>query len=574
MRSLSALLPLLSRLITLSAMVILVGILPWLAGGDPALALLRARSGDQEATPEALEAIRHSLGLHLGPDALLWHWLQNLLQGDAGNSWISGMPVLPGMLQATAVSLTLMGCALLVALLLLALICLPVMRAGLAGVARRPSGTVAAALTALPEFLLAALLLLVGSVWLGWFPPFGWSGWHSAVLPALALGIPAGGLLGRLFSDALSASFQEKWVLSWQTAGIPARSLALAAIKRTLPAMLPQLAMVLIGLTGGAIAVEKVFAIPGLGRATLGAAAASDLPALQTGMLILLLLGSAAGLTANLLQRLLLGPALKAGALPAPPPQSSGKSFAWWVPAGCLLLLLALIAAGLPRDAFSSDWLRLQPPSWSLPFGADAMGRDILARVAQGALHTCLQALLVTLCCLVTGILVGLFPRVMVGPIEVANATPAVIAGMVIAAINGPTAAGAVIAVIIVSWAPLAAHTAALVAEINAQPHVRMLPVLGVGPLRRAWRYVLPPMIAPLLRHAMLRLPGNALALAGLGFLGLGPQPPAADWGIVLAEGMPYIERAPWAVVAPALALIVLSILAVTSASLSRKTRG
>ncbi|MCU5771198.1 ABC transporter permease subunit [Erwiniaceae bacterium BAC15a-03b] len=573
MRYFVALLPLCSRLTTLAAMVMLVGILPWLAGGDPALALLRARSGDQEATPETLDAIRHSLGLYQGPDALLWHWLKNLLQGDAGNSWISGAPVLPGMLQATGVSLTLMGCALLVALVLLSLICLPVLRAGLTGVARRPAGTLAAALTALPEFLLAALLLLVGAVWLGWLPPYGWTGWQHAILPALALGIPAGGLLGRLFSDALSASFQEKWLVSWQAAGIPHHHLALALIRRTLPAMLPQLAMVIIGLTGGAIAVEKVFAIPGLGRATLGAAAASDLPALQSGMLILLLLGSAAGLLANLLQRAILGPALKYGALPAVPPLASASRCGWWIPLIALLLILLLIAAGLPRDAFSSVWLRLQPPSWSLPFGADAMARDILARVAQGALHTCALALLVTLCTLLIGMLVGLFPRALVGPIEVANATPPVIAGMVIAAINGPTSAGAALAVIIVSWAPLAAHTAALVSEINAQPHIRMLPMLGVGPLRRAWRYLLPPMLAPLLRHAMLRLPGNALALAGLGFLGLGPQPPAADWGIVLAEGMPYVERAPWAVVAPALALILLSVLAVTSASLTERTR-
>ncbi|WP_437615045.1 ABC transporter permease subunit [Erwinia sp. V71] len=573
MRHFSALLPLLSRVITLAAMVMLVGILPWLSGGDPALALLRARSGDQEATAETLAAIRQSLGLYDGPGPLLWHWLGNLLQGDAGHSWISGNPVLPGMLQAAGVSLTLMGCALLVALTILCLLCLPVMRAGLNGVARRPSGSLAAALTALPEFLLAALLLLVGSVWLGWLPPFGWSSGQHVVLPALALGIPAGGLLGRLFSDGLSSSFQEKWLISWQAAGIPRHIVALAVIKRTLPSLLPQLAMVVTGLTGGAIAVEKVFAIPGLGRATLGAAAASDLPALQTGMLILLLLGCTAGVIATLLQRLLLGPALQFGALPATPVQEGAGRRALWLPLLSLLLLLGLIAAGLPRDAFSSDWLRLQTPGWSLPFGADAMGRDVLARVAQGALHTCLLALLVTLFTLLIGMLIGLFPRLLAGPIEIANATPPVIAGMVIAALNGPTAAGAVIAVMLVRWAPLAAHTASLVAEIQAQPHIRILPVLGVGPLRRAWRYILPPLLPPLVRHAMLRLPGTALALAGLGFLGLGPQPPAADWGIVLAEGMPYIERAPWAVIAPALALVLLSVLAVTSASLSLRSR-
>jgi peptide/nickel transport system permease protein len=67
----------------------------------------------------------------------------------------------------------------------------------------------------------------------------------------------------------------------------------------------------------------------------------------------------------------------------------------------------------------------------------------------------------------------------------------------------------------------------------------------------------------------MLRVPGIALALAALGFLGLGPRPPAPEWGLVLAEGINYVERAPWAVAAPAAALVLASVLAVSLASLS-----
>lgn len=89
------------------------------------MALLRARSAEQEATPEALAAIRQSLGFDQGPVQLLLHWLSGLLQGDAGNSWISGRPVLPDMIQAAQVSLTLMLMSAVVALLLAAMICLP-----------------------------------------------------------------------------------------------------------------------------------------------------------------------------------------------------------------------------------------------------------------------------------------------------------------------------------------------------------------------------------------------------------------------------------------------------------------
>jgi len=567
----TTLLPLISRLLTLAAIVVLIGLLPWLSGTDPALSLLRARSGDQEATAETLNAIRLSLGLDQGPWHALVHWLGGLLRGDAGVSWVSGLPVLPGMLRATGVSLTLMATSALVAMIIALLLCAGTLKRGLQGGTPRPAGFLAALLTALPEFLLSSLLLIVGAVWLSLFPPYGWMGWHYAVLPSLALGLPAGGYLGRLYSDALTGTFNESWLTTWSVLGIKRRHTALAVIMRALPGVMPLTGLVLVALTGGAVAVEKVFAIPGLGRATLGAAAAGDLPALQTGVMILLLLASVIGILAGGARRLLLGRALLLGAMPVPAQAAPAHKQRAWIPLLCLAFLMAMVIAGLPRDPLTSGYLRLQPPSLGLPFGADAMGRDLLARVAHGTLNTCLQALAVSLMCLVIGMAVGAFPRAMTGPIEVTNALPPVIAGLVIAAVNGPTATGAIIAVTAVSWAPLAAHTAALVAEIQARPYMKMLPVVGTGTLRRTVFYVLPALSGSLLRHAMLRLPGIALALASLGFLGLGAPPPVPEWGRVLAEGMPYMERAGWSVFAPAAALGVLSIMAVTLSSLRWK---
>lgn len=565
------LLPLLSRLLTLAAIVMLIGLLPWLSGTDPALSLLRARSGDQEATAETLNAIRLSLGLDQGPWHALVHWLGGLLRGDAGVSWVSGLPVLPGMLRATGVSLTLMATSALVAMIIALLLCAGTLKRGLQGGTPRPAGFLAALLTALPEFLLSSLLLIVGAVWLSFFPPYGWLGWHYAVLPSLALGLPAGGYLGRLYSDALTGTFNESWLTTWSVLGIKRRHTALAVIMRALPGVMPLTGLVLVALTGGAVAVEKVFAIPGLGRATLGAAAAGDLPALQTGVMILLLLASVIGILAGGARRLLLGRALLLGAMPVPAQTAPAHKQRAWIPLLCLAILMAMVIAGLPRDPLTSGYLRLQPPSLGLPFGADAMGRDLLARVAHGTLNTCLQALAVSLMCLVIGMVIGAFPRAMTGPIEVTNALPPVIAGLVIAAVNGPTATGAIIAVTAVSWAPLAAHNAALVAEIQARPYMKMLPVVGIGALRRTLFYVLPALSGPLLRHAMLRLPGIALALTSLGFLGLGAPPPVPEWGRVLAEGMPYMERAGWSVFAPAAALGVLSVMAVTLSSLRWK---
>ena len=274
-----ALVPLISRLLTLAGIVVLTGLLPWLSGGDPALSLLRARSGEQEATAETLGAIRQSLGLDNGPWFALTHWLNGLLHGDAGVSWVSGLPVLPGMLQATGVSLTLMASSAGVAFILALLLCAGTMVRGLQGRTPRPAGFTAALFTALPEFLLASVLLIVGAVWLSLFPPYGWQGWHYAVLPSLALGIPAGGYLGRIYSDALCETFKENWLTTWSVLGIQRRHTALAVVCRTLPGVMPLTGLVLVSLTGGAVAVETVFAAIAaqLERivAQLGAAAAA-----------------------------------------------------------------------------------------------------------------------------------------------------------------------------------------------------------------------------------------------------------------------------------------------------------
>lgn len=557
-----------SRVITLLGVVAVVGLLPWFSGRDPAQTVLRARSAEQEATAEALAAIRADLGLDVGPVDLVTRWASGVVRGDFGTSWVNGRPVLPGMLTALSVSLTLMVFAVAVALLVAAAIVIPALVAGLRGRPGRTSGVVAATLTALPEFLLASVLLLVGAVWLGWFPPYGWSGPASAVLPALALGLPAGGLIGRLAADAVTTSFAERWVVTWAVAGFGRPAIAGAVLRRAVPGLLPQIGLVMVAITGGAVAVEVVFAIPGLGRAALGAANSQDIPALQTAVLLLLVLGIGFGVLAEIGRRLLLGRALRAGELPVPPVAPGSGRRGTIVPAVILVGLVVMVLAGIGRDPLTSARPRLAAPGAGLPFGADASGRDLLARVAHGAVATVGLALVVTIVCTVIGLLFGLVPRLAAGPIEVANAAPPIITGLLIAAVLGAGPFGAAVAVTMVGWAPLAAHTAALAAEARAQPYVRILPVLGVGRARILFTAVLPAVVGPVARHGLLRLPGNALALAALGFLGLGSQPPTPNWGLVLAEGMPYVERAPWVVLAPIGALVAVSVLAVSASAL------
>lgn len=562
-----------SRAVTFLIVVAFVGMLPFLSGGDPAASVLRARSAEQLATEEALEAVRADLGLGESAWGTLGLWLRGVLTGDLGSSWVSGAAVGPSVVSALGTSAVLALAAVVVMSLVAAALCLGAVRSGARGRPSAGSGLAGASLTALPEFVLGAVLLLVFSVALGWLPPYGWGEARHLVLPALALGLPAGGLLGRLLAEAVAGAYRETWVQTWTMSGWSPGQILRAVLRRALPALLPQIGLILVGLTGGAVAVEQIFAVPGLGRTALGAAASSDLPLLQACVMLLLLLGAAAGASMKALGGWLLGSAARAEALTAAEAPLAVRRGWWVVPGLCAAALAATIVAGAGRDAYGIRLPRLGTPgttgddgalAW---WGADALGRDVLARVGQGAATTIALALLCVLGGWLIGLAAGLLPALSAGPAEAANAVPPVLAGLLVAAVIGPSAWGATVAVLAVSWAPLAAHTAALVREGLAAPYARMAPLLGVSRTRLLLRAVLPGTAATVFRHAMLRLPGTALALAALGFLGLGPQPPAPDWGLQLADGIGYLERAPWVAGFPLLALVALSVLAVSLSS-------
>ncbi|MEU5645099.1 ABC transporter permease subunit [Streptomyces milbemycinicus] len=560
------------RVTVAAALLCGIGLLPWLSRTDPARTVLEARSAERDPTSEVLAAVRDELGLDDGPLHLLGQWLGGLPRGDAGHSWISGEAVLPAVTTALGASLLLMAAALAVAVVTAAVACARTLRlvAGL----RRPSGQrpgarrtggAAAMLAALPEFLTASVLATVVGVQLGWLPALGWYGPRWLVLPALAIGLPTGALLGRMLDDALPGAFAEPWARAAAARGIPGRRITRHALRRCVPGLLPNFGLFVVGLTGGAVAVEQIFDIPGLGRLTLEAAIAQDLPVLQAGTLALVALAAAVGGLARLAGRALLGPALRDGALvtlhrpTAPEPRTLPLLYG--------ALLLGVIALGLVRDPLALDTAaRLQPPSWSHPFGTDALGRDLLARIGHGALTTLALALAVSATALLVGVVLGLVPRVSQALVDTVNAVPAVLAGLLVTGVTGGGPATPALAVAAVAWAPLAAHTSALLRQELATTHLAATRALGAGRLHVLRRALLPAVLPPVTRHALLRLPSVALALASLGFLGLGAQPPSPEWGLLLAENHPYAERAPWAVLAPAAMLAVLGALAVTAA--------
>ncbi|PTP91545.1 ABC transporter permease subunit [Vibrio splendidus] len=560
-RTLFLLTPWLSRIASLIVVVILVGLMPDIAGIDPSQSILRARAGQQHLlTPEALAAVRADLQLDRSASERLIDWIGSAFSGDLGKSWIDGSSVALGIQKTASTSLFLMSSALVMTFALCGAGLLATLRSWKKGKLGQSYSSLSTVLISLPEYVVASVLILVFSIWLGWLPPYGWQGWQDIWLPSLALALPASGLFSRLLRDSLQRVLNEPWVITWLSANVHSNQIIRFALKRALSSLIPQIAMIVIGLTGGAVAVELIFSIPGIGRMILGAAKAQDLPMLQGGLLVLLLFSIAVSSMSLFVQQLILGHSLKSGKL-----ISSHSSFRFTqsrtkraVAFSIFSFLIAIVVWAAFRDPYTSQFARLADPSWQAPLGADGIGRDLLARIGSGMVSTFQAGILATFLSLVTGIIMGFNTRFSQGLIEITKGIPYIIAGLLVAGLTGMNPNSALIAIVLVSWAPLAAHCSSLIVEAKAQPYMHLAPLWGTSKLRIFRFYLLPYVLPPLLRHAMLRLPVITLSLTSLSFIGLGAKPPAPEWGLMIAENLPYIERAPLAVMGPIVGLILL----------------
>ena len=558
-----ACMPWLSRLASLSVVVVLVGLMPDIAGIDPSQAILRARAGAQQLmTAEALQAIRADLQLDRSATERLWDWLVLAAQGDLGVSWVDGSPVMQSVQSTAKTSLFLMACALTMTLVFCLISVLFTIHRWQQNKLDNQHNSLSSVLVSLPEYVIASLLILVFAIWLGWFPPYGWTSTQNLWLPTLALALPASGLFSRLLNDSLIRVLDEPWVITWLSANISKFQILRFALWRALSNLIPQLAMIVIGLTGGAVAVEQIFSIPGIGRLILGAAKSQDLPLLQGGLLVLLAFSILISSISIMIQRALLGHSATSGKL-----ISSHSTFRFTQSrtkrnASLTIFVLLIGCAGwaLIRDPYLIQFPRLASPSLAAPFGADAVGRDLLARVGGGMFSTMKMGILATFLSLVIGLLLGFVTRYSQGLIEITKAVPYIVAGLLVAGLTGMNPNSALIAIVLVSWAPLAAHCSSLVLEAKAQPYTHLAPVWGTSRLRVLRYYLLPYVLPPLIRHALLRLPVITLSLTSLSFIGLGAKPPEPEWGLLIAENLPYIERSAIGVVAPIAGLVMLSV--------------
>ena len=198
-----------------------------------------------------------------------------------------------------------------------------------------------------------------------------------------------------------------------------------------------------------------------------------------------------------------------------------------------------------PDNPLAQNYPILAAPSGAHWFGTDELGRDVLSRVLSGSRVTLpLSVLLVILAMVigavigaVAGFLGGWVDNVLMRLADLFFAFPGIILAMAVAAALGPQLRNAVIAVVAVSWPSYARLVRSLVLSARTAPYVTASRMLGASGWRVMMTDIRPNISGPVLVLAALDLGNAVLLLSGLSFLGLGAQPPTAEWGAMVAEG-------------------------------------
>jgi len=229
--------------------------------------------------------------------------------------------------------------------------------------------------------------------------------------------------------------------------------------------------------------------------------------------------------------------------------------------------LIAMVAPWLathdPFDQILAD--RLFPPSLDYWFGTDNLGRDIYSRVIHGSRLTLMIAFVVALISGPIGLVVGVLSGYLGGMVDevlmrlsdIFLAFPKLILAIAFAAALEPGLTNAIIAISIANWPSYARLVRAETLAVRNSDYIDAVRILGAGHLRIMIYHLTPMCLSTLIVRVSLDMGTIILIAAGLGFLGLGAQPPAPEWGLMVSDGRNYLVDQWWVSTIPGIAILV-----------------
>ena len=231
------------------------------------------------------------------------------------------------------------------------------------------------------------------------------------------------------------------------------------------------------------------------------------------------------------------------------------------------LLLITIFAKYIcPYDPYAQDLTQaMQPPSAAHLMGTDTYGRDMLSRVLIGAQTSISSTFALVAIITVFGTVVGIFcgyyggivDSVMMRISDVCLAFPGLVFAMAVAAILDGGVRNAVIALALISWPKYSRIARGQTLSKKNLPYMQASQLAGDSVLQMIFRHVLPNIAGPILVTSMLDIGTMMMEIAGLSFLGLGAQPPVAEWGSMMSSGRSMLQTYPWIVLSPGLAIFI-----------------
>ncbi|ESY84876.1 ABC transporter permease [Mesorhizobium australicum] len=235
------------------------------------------------------------------------------------------------------------------------------------------------------------------------------------------------------------------------------------------------------------------------------------------------------------------------------------------------LLLVAILAGVLaPYSPTFGDLknARLLAPTAQHWFGTDDLGRDIYSRILYGSRWTLYVVVLVAIIAAPIGLLVGTVAgyaggwtdAILMRVTDIFLAFPKLVLALAFVAALGPGIENAVLAIAITSWPPYARIARAETLTVRNSDYIKAVQLMGASPFRIVLRHIMPLCISSLIVRVTLDMAGIILTAAGLGFLGLGAQPPLPEWGTMIASGRRFILDQWWVAGAPGFAILIVSL--------------
>jgi len=236
-----------------------------------------------------------------------------------------------------------------------------------------------------------------------------------------------------------------------------------------------------------------------------------------------------------------------------------------------MLILLAILAPQLARGISPIEQNlsnRLHVPDAAHWFGTDELGRDIYARTLYGARVTIAMVVLVSVIVGPIGLAVGTLAGFLGGWIDallmritdIFLAFPGLVLALAFAAALGPGIENAVIAISLTAWPPYARIARAETVTIAKSDYIAAAKMLGASTWRILFKHIVPLCLSSVIVRLTLDMAGIILTAAGLGFLGLGAQPPTAEWGAMVSAGREVILDQWWVATIPGIAIFVVSL--------------